>query len=198
MGFLNTGLLNNSEIRNRYKVFTALLNQTGDDNSQFLYIGTNYGNTLTIGVTYKIEVNDFETDFTVVGAPNNNVGTMFIATGTNPLNQDDGSNGDNVYLSYNTGTPVVTILENSIGNVWFTYESTGVYYLNSNGLFIQDKTYVDCISSNGTDTYNKGLFAAWNGQDVSSVDNIIIYSWNSTIPGPENYNSGKLEIRVYY
>jgi len=170
-----------------YKVYTALLTQSGGDDPLSIDSGL-----LTIGVTYMINNPSINSDFTNVGAPNNLSGTYFIATGTTPNNWGTDTN----ILTFNTGAPVVTVLENTIGNIWFTYSSTGVYNINSNSLFTIDKTIVDC-TINGDTNYEKNLWAVWNGNGSSSVDNIRLYTWNSTIPGPEDYFNGKLEIRVY-
>lgn len=115
-----------------YKVYTALLTQSGGDNFQEL-VGSG---SLTIGTTYYI-INDGGNnfDFTNVGAPNNDFNTYFVATGTTP-----NSWGVDCILGYNTGAPVVTVLENTIGNVWFTYLQVGYYNINSNGLFTTGKT----------------------------------------------------------
>lgn len=126
-------LVNQEQVKETapYKVYTALLAQSGGD-------GPNDADNfpLEIGVTYTI--GQFGTyvlgDFTNVGAPNNNIGTSFVATGTTP-----NSWGTNISLSWNSGAPVVTVLENTIGNIWFTYDADGLYYANSSGLFITDK-----------------------------------------------------------
>ena len=107
----------------KYKVFTALLTQAGGDNVQT----SNAPNSLTIGVTYFILQTDTGCDFTNVGAPNNNVGTYFVATGTTPNSWGESVNAA---LEYNLGAPVATVLENTIGNVWFTYYDVGQYLLN--------------------------------------------------------------------
>ena len=125
--------INGQSVLPTYKVYTALLTQTGDDNPDSTYSGN-----LLIGRTYQI----FDLggavgyDFTNVGAPNNNLNTSFVATGTTPT-----SWGTNVCLNYNSGAPVVTVLENTIGNIWFTYNSDGVYSVFSNSLFAANKTY---------------------------------------------------------
>ena len=107
-----------------YKVFTALLTQSGANDT----FGLNSGD-LTIGVTYSIEnVGRENFDFTNVGSPNNNPGTYFVATGTTPNSWGTGGNPDDL-LAYNTGAPVVTVLENTIGNVWFTYVGVGSYQI---------------------------------------------------------------------
>jgi hypothetical protein len=119
-----------------YKVYTALLTQSGGNNPQPL----NSGN-LTIGVTYLINADPalYGSDFTMVGAPNNNIGTYFVATGITP---NWGINPDPDMLFYNTGAPVVTVLENTIGNIYFTYYDTGDYLANLLNGFPYDKTTV--------------------------------------------------------
>jgi len=111
-----------------YKVYTALLTQSGGDDPNGQYSGT-----LIIGATYLIT--DFvDGDFISVGAPNNNTGTYFVATGTTP---NWGTSGDNI-VSYNTGAPVVTVLENTIGNVYWLYGGEGYYTGNLTDGFIGD------------------------------------------------------------
>jgi hypothetical protein len=72
--------INGESILRPYRVFTALLTQNGANDPNLLI-----NNPLTIGVTYEILSTDLDTaDFTNVGAPNNNVGTKFVATGETP------------------------------------------------------------------------------------------------------------------
>ena len=111
-----------------YQVFTALLTQSGGDNP--LGNCSDDPHPLIIGVTYTISVADGTADFTNVGAPNNNLGTSFVATGTIPNSW--GTSGDNC-LDYNTGAPVATVLENTIGNIWFEYTpgQPGTYFIGN-------------------------------------------------------------------
>ncbi|MFY8170256.1 MAG: hypothetical protein ACOVK2_03965, partial [Candidatus Fonsibacter sp.] len=118
-----------------YKVFTALLTQSGEASQACPNQGL-----LTIGVTYQIVFNSIGMDFTNVGSPDNNVGTYFVATSTIPTSWGSNEGQDEGTLCYNTGAPVATVLENTIGNVWFTYDGVGDYRLNSNGLFTINKT----------------------------------------------------------
>jgi hypothetical protein len=120
-----------------YKVFSAVFNQYGSDSPE-----TKTDGSLTIGVTYYISnVEDADYgDFTNVGAPDNVIGTYFIATGYEP------NEWGKTTLSYDLGAPVANVLENTIGNVWFTYEATGRYYFSSNGLFNGVLAPVKCIS----------------------------------------------------
>tara|TARA_R110000868_G_C10521064_1_gene733088 strand:+ start:48 stop:614 length:567 start_codon:yes stop_codon:yes gene_type:complete len=117
-----------------YKVYTALLTQSGGDSPASIY-GNEY--LLVIGVTYTIteyEIPFVYGDFTNVGAPNNEIGTSFVATGTTPNSWGSTS------LTYNEGAPVTTVLENTIGNVWFTYQNQGTYLIYSDNLFTANKT----------------------------------------------------------
>jgi hypothetical protein len=121
-----------------YKVYTALLTQSGGDDPLSIQSGI-----LTVGVTYFLDDNSGYPDFTNVGAPNNNSGTYFVATGTIPNSWGQST------LLYNSGAPVVTVLENTIGNIWFTYVGVGIYAINANNLFTSNKTYF--VMQNPTD-----------------------------------------------
>jgi hypothetical protein len=120
-----------------YQVFTALLTQEGGDGPLTINSGT-----LRIGTTYTIQnVGRENFDFTNVGAPNNDPGTSFIATGEVPNSW--GTGGDPIDLiEYNTGAPTAIVLENTIGNVWFTYALPGKYRIdNSEDLFTIGKVW---------------------------------------------------------
>ena len=111
-----------------YKVFTGRVTQSGNS----IQVDLNAG-PVTKGVTYKIVGSGG--DFINVGAPNNNNGTYFIATNNNvPTSYG-------AQLQYDPGAPVVTILENTIGNIWFTYNGSGNYIINSTGKFTLGKIW---------------------------------------------------------
>lgn len=171
------------------KVYTALLTQNGAYN----ILEFTGGNTV-IGVTYTIYeaaggAHGF--DFTNVGAPNNNVGTKFVATGTTP---NSWGNND-IGLYYDEGAPVATILENTIGNIWFEYKDPGKYVCHSNNLFTIDKTTIniDSYGQNGTigalilnttsNPANKFTIRTYNGNDGIFEDSVLI--------------KNRIEIRVY-
>jgi len=169
-----------------YKVFTTLLTQSGGDSPA----NANYDNQvpLIIGQSYFIDDNlplaDGGTDFTNVGAANNNYGTWFIATGTTPIwGQNNG------FLTYNEAAPVATVLENTIGNVWFTYENVGGYGIKSNDLFINNKTLIlstPFTADNGDVTTN----VYFNKSSVNLM-NIVVGDGDSFL------NGVPIEIRVY-
>jgi hypothetical protein len=164
-----------------YKVYTALLTQSGDDNVQQIDAGD-----LTIGVTYNIDSYG-DGDFIIVGAPNNNIGTKFVATGTTPI-WGGGA------LSYNTGTPVVTVLNNTIGYVWFTFNGDGQYSVFSDDLFTLNKTFI---------TIGSAAEGAVNGTFNSATPATTSYMYiqsavTSTItPVNDNLSNTSFEIRVY-
>jgi hypothetical protein len=183
----------NNEIKNiptsKYKVYTALLTQSGGDNIQVINWDDD-PNTLTIGVTYTITENDNNTDFISVGSPNNNVGTSFVATST-IVNWPVGPSIGNNQVSYNTGAPVVTVLENTIGNIWFTYTGVGEYSINSNALFTINKTtqFLNSIP------VEQGCLSANNYTDENLI---YLNSQNGGFDRVDGYFSNTpIEIRVY-
>lgn len=118
-----------------YKVYTALLTQRGGGDEDKRNADDPI---LTIGTTYWITEIDGNPDFTNVGAPDNDLGTYFVATGENP---NWGTGG--AELKFIVGTPVVKVLENTIGNVYFRYNDEGLYTCNSPSLFTENKTTID-------------------------------------------------------
>jgi hypothetical protein len=167
-----------------YKVYTALLTQSGGDNN----FGLNSG-TLVIGTTYYINDNSGNPDFTNVGAPNNNVGTYFVATGENPNTWGISVSIGGV-LTYNTGAPVATVLENAIGDIWFTYYNTGEYAINSNSLFITSKTFAICPANTGQGNTNIV------GNNLLNAISLGTSDFNNDLQDNLLYNTS-IEIRVY-
>ncbi len=179
--------INGENILPKYKVFTVLLTQSGGINEQTL-VNTD----LTIGVTYQILDQGSELvlgDFTNVGAPNNNIGTTFIATDTTP-----NSWGNDVGLFYNTGVPVAIILENTIGNIWFTYISAGLYILNSENAFPVDKTvFQNTLISIEDGTYLKMI-------TITPKDSNNFYIGSVNFPHTltnDLLNNTPIEIKIY-
>lgn len=123
-----------------YNVFTALITQSGGTNELDLtFDGQEPAPITEVGVTYEIVQVGDDIDFTLIGAPDNNVGTKFIATGTFP---GFGTSPSSI-LSYDTGTPVAIVLENTIGNIWFAYLESGAYNVVSDNLFVDNKTFIN-------------------------------------------------------
>lgn len=172
-----TGIV--SKAAPKYKVFTALLTQKGGDSPATI----NSGN-LVIGATYLISVPS-DGDWTNVGAPNNNVGTYFVATGTTPNSW--GTAGE---LGYNGGAPEVVVLENTIGNIWFTYTTNGEYVVNSDGLFTVGKTWGICPANTGQGNTNTVGFTSVNIIDLGTSDS------SDTLQN-DLLESTSIEIRVY-
>jgi hypothetical protein len=165
-----------------YKVFTALVTQTNGDDPSNQQAGA-----LVIGRSYNIQDASGNPDFTIVGSPDNEVGTYFIATGITP----DWGN-DSATLSYNGAAPVVTVLENTIGNIWFTYAAVGTYYANSSNLFINTKTatfggYYDADLAIGFRFNNVGY----------GTSSLIQLATNDGPPADSYLQNATIEIRVY-
>jgi hypothetical protein len=170
-----------------YKVYTALVTQSGGNEPLSIDTGS-----LTIGVTYYIAIDSPGMDFTNVGAPNNELGTYFVATGTTPASWGSAEDTGNDTISYNIGAPTVTVLQNTIGNIWFTYFGPGIYFINSDGLFTINKTwtYPNNTQSIPTDGGSNINFYISNPNLLTleaSNDDIISYGGNPL----------RLEIRVY-
>ncbi len=179
----------------KYRVYTALLTQSGgDDPQQVIGDGTQPGgfppNNIIEGVTYTISSNT-DGDFIPFGAPNNDIGTSFVAT------QNTGYYSAIFELDYNTGAPIVTVLENTIGNIWFTYNTIGRYSANSDSLFTLSKTY-STIESQAIDTVGDGIKTATITYDNPVDDAVVI---NTGIVSDQQYDSfltsTPFEIRVY-
>lgn len=173
-----------------YQVYTALLTQNGGDNEDT----SGSGDNLTIGRTYLIgNGGDDPGDFLNVGAPNNDEGTYFVATGETPTKWGETT------LTYNTGTPVVTVLENTIGNIWFEYNDVGSYIVKSDGLFIDGKTTFS-LSPNGyiespLDIHSTNINWAPSFESTLGISTYFNYE-----PADDQLNYGGyafIEIRVY-
>lgn len=174
-----------------YKVFTALLTAL-DDNTNY---NVNTG-TLTIGVTYYIINDSPGMDFTNVGAPNNNLGTFFIATGTTPNSWGTLEGIQAAILLYNGATPVVTILENTIGSIWFNRQSTGLYEIGSNnGAFTADKTYTNLQVWGNSSTSPKFGTIQYNAPSLLTMT--LLDSTFNLIDGIGPGYITSIEIRVY-
>jgi hypothetical protein len=170
-------------LKPKYRVFTALLSQTGASDPQTLSSGA-----VTKGVTYRIDGGN-DGDFSNVGAPSNDDSTSFIA-----INNETPNSYGSCALLYDTGAPVVIVLENTIGNIWFEYLNLGEYRVNSNSLFTEDKTAVDIDA-----------FSWSNISNYSFITNETLFPENyfnitSTISGSPNDDllvKNRLEIKVY-
>jgi hypothetical protein len=171
-----------------YKVYTALLTQSGGDDPQSIDSGA-----VTKGITYMVDGTSSDADFSNVGGPKYDGvtpinGTYFVA-----INNDVPNNYSDGQLIYNTGAPVVTVLENTIGNIWFTYQDVGVYQINSNGLFILNKSMVN-ISSTARNAGDNAKLCSWLTDD-STINDILIQTQDAD-SDDILYNT-PIEIRVY-
>jgi len=167
-----------------YKVFTALLSQSGGWDNVLINEGE-----LTLGVTYFID-DPAGGDWTNVGAPNNDTGTYFIATGTTPNSWGDGA------LTYNAGAPVATVLENTIGDVWFTFLGNGTYGINNTNEWDITKVWYGTsgIGDTGSINVNPGR-TTMSFEGTSFI--IVCYNNDYTSAINGQLINTPIEIRVY-
>jgi len=170
----------------KYKVYTALLTQSGGDDPNSRVDGD-----LSIGVTYYIEDNSGGADWTNVGAPNNNIGTWFVATGTTP-----NSWGISGTLQVNYGAPVVTVLENTIGNIWFEFYYDGAYLIKTDNDWDFNKLWygIPGVGNTGVINVNPG-----NIKIMTEGVYFLILGFNNDYSGVVNGQlvNTPIEIRVY-
>jgi len=124
-------LYNSIQPTQQYKF---LLSQSGADDPQTATSGS-----LTQGVTYEIVAFETGDNFIPSGAPNNTVGTKWIANGVAPTWSNGSEIGWNGGLAYIVGE----VCENTLGGgVWF--EISGGDFsrpmIKSDGLFTEFKT----------------------------------------------------------
>jgi hypothetical protein len=167
-----------------YNVYTALLTQSGGSDP------LNQGSgAVTKGVTYTVDEYFAGTDFSNVGG-----GTFaspispFVATSNDTPTNYNGST-----LDYNSGAPVVNVLENTIGNIWWEYNVVGSYIIKSSGLFTTDKTFV--ITSYGGD----GIFTYIIEWLLSDDSNLYLITGEITAGAQDGILTypSSIEIRVY-
>ena len=174
------------EIRG-YKVFTALLTQSGGDAP--IQVGS--GNIIE-GVRYSFVEYEVEGwDFTNVGGPKYPASNSFTATVTAAPILWGG-----VTLEYNAGAPVVTVLENTIGNIWWEYQQVGGYLIKSNALFTENKTILFASSMNNGNDINNHTATIY----INSPNELTFASWGNTgdnYAELDNYIPLPIEIRVY-
>jgi hypothetical protein len=172
-----------------YKVFTALLTQSGGDDPQ-----TQSSGSVQKGVTYFVDGGTIGlTDFSNVGGEFQTSDTgsyYFIATIDGTPNEYGGATAD-----YNGGAPVATVLENTIGNVWFEFDDGGIYDIRSGSLFIDKKTGI--IMAAPYDTLNPGTLGLYK-TTIESEDLIRLRVFN-VLEAPKNgyLNYTFVEIKVY-
>lgn len=171
-----------------YKVFTALLTQSGGNDPRTMQ-GDGGGDisSATKGTTVEIFSNSNNIDYSSIGAPNSNVGTYFILTQDITLSNLD----IDTIFNINTGAPVATVLENTIGYIWFTYDDTGLYGINLDDTFIEEKTFILTPSSG----YDSAVLQGGGGEPYS----IYRFSDNkcSILTSNGSLNKSPIEIRVY-
>jgi len=189
-----------------YKVYTALLTQSGGSSvSTTGSFNAGPGKDVEgfyIGVSYEITANPNNADLSIYGASNNSVGTKFVSIYNGNLS-DDNLDVD-VIFSFNQGAPVVNVLENTIGNIWFENGGTGRYNVKSDSLFIVNRTFTSI--TNNIEITDESIFTTnvmING--VGTTNRIQVFTfrynvdggWNGAIASDDMLLNTPIEIRVY-
>lgn len=176
-----------------YLVYTALISQLGIDDPQTITSGL-----LTIGVSYQIDTYVSGDDFTNVGAPSNESGVRFVATGTTPAIWTNETE-----IGFNTGAPIVVSinqdgeiapLQNTLGSdIFWAYEDVGIYNAVCENAFPNGK--VVCFASlNYGDGVGSERVALINRQGDHACD---LYLLDSTFTPLDGFNEMSIEIRVF-
>ena len=95
-----------------------------------------------------------------------------------------------------TDAPVATVLENTIGNIWFGYIDVGVYSIHSNGLFTEQKTVNTLHQTVNISYANDGIYYCYYTQQNNELLNISVYNESITLANDFLYEK-LIEIRVY-
>ena len=176
-----------------YKVYTALLTQSGGDGPSL-----GYGDEMfTIGVTYTITANPDNYDLTIYGAPDNNVGTSFVSNQTTVLPYTT-----SLEFEYNTGAPVATVLENTLDeDITYLYNGVGYYsILTPNNTFTANKTYsvLQLWADEGASP-RLGFIERASTTELSLILTDMNGNPSDNLGGPQNpvYFLTSIEIRVY-
>ena len=164
-----------------YKVYTAVLSQSGGDNKKTI----GEGMPLVAGVRYECGPTAIygSWDFSNVGGPMYPKTYAFTATASVEPNSWAGVSS----LSYNTGAPIATVLENNLGDIYWTYDSTGFYTGHSGGAFTENKSFALISSS------TMGAIVT----NISVYDNSNVLIVASDSEGYRENFIAYVEIRVY-
>ena len=198
-GWLNLDQLIESMIpAPAYRVYTALLTQSGGNQPDDIFGGN--GSVLDYGQSFLIFKNPDNYDLTIFGAENNNEGTWFVCNSPeSPILPYTNS----LQLKVNYGAPVVTVLENTIGNIWFSRQADGTYRIDSSSLFLSNKTYVSITDNRitGDPSTELRIIKAQLANEDAIYINTIYYNidggWNGGGNQDDILNNTPIEIRVY-
>lgn len=90
-----------------------------------------------------------------------------------------------------TNAPIPIVLENTIGTIVWTYDSTGSYIGTLTGAFTVDKTFLVCSITNG----DKDIII--QSSVTPSPDTVLVYSWDTGTLANDILVNTPIEIRVY-
>ena len=177
--------INGESVTRPYKVYSALLFQEGEG------AANQTSGDLIIGARYRIDTyntgDDFSNVANVISGVVNTTGCEFIATGTTPTDYSNES------LLYDTSAPIATVLENTIGNVIWSYDDIGSYFAElRGGNFDVTKTFI-----NVTNGYYSNPYTIFGGVWEDDNTYLLVQSFDSSQTNTNIDGSAFIEIRVY-
>ncbi len=167
------------------RIFRALASQLGVSAINDIDDGP-----VEIGVSYTIL--GAGGDFSNIGAPDNNLGTSFIALNSNTPTYGASS------LRYDSGAPKLIVLKNTIGNVWCTYFGVGFYVLESVSKF-QDSQRAKFTSIIGYSDPADGIYDVFGDYASGNDDNFYFRTFARTYDTYQNgiLNNELIEITIW-
>lgn len=95
-----------------------------------------------------------------------------------------------------TDPPTAIVLENTIGQVRWSYNGVGKYQINSDRLFTVNKTYIHCESIFNVQ-WSKNIFPTL--EESNQPNYLTITNYDYTIPDvADGVDKALIEIRVYF
>lgn len=96
--------------------------------------------------------------------------------------------------------PVVKILENTLGNITFAYNGIGLYDINSNELFTENKTYTVLQVWGDDQVTSRTAITTWENSSLLTLRNLSLSGDPTDGIGNDNaiaFFLTSIEIRVY-
>ena len=180
-------------IKPKYRVYTALITQFGEETNPTGYAS----GSLLKGRTYKFDAAGAgEWDFTNVGGPKYPDTSSFVATD----NIEPIAWGDSSWV-VDASTPIIlSQLENTIGNIYWEFAGLGDFFIKStDNLFTSNKTYT-VLQLWSDDNTPKTGYTQWRDENTLEFYFTNLDGSPSSYLGANNNPASfltSIEIRVY-
>jgi prefoldin subunit 5 len=181
-------------IKPKYRVYTALITQFGEETNPTGYAS----GSLLKGRTYLFDGidGDLEWDFTNVGGPKYPGTSAFVATD----NIEPIAWGSSAWVVDSSAPIVLSQLENTIGNIYWEFSGLGDFYIRTtDNLFTPNKTYTTLQLWSDDNTPKLG-YVIWRSENelqfyLSNTDGTLA-TYLGQNSNPASFLTS-IEIRVY-